>query len=443
MVTRVTGYADLFLERTDQATVRLDESEDATWIGSSEGAAARWLGENATHQASTTGLGEDRLRRLSRGPAPEAPGDRETNRSHRSAPNRARESAEGLRRYLFKVREAALALSVDGASLLARGEVRLQQIAVATSEGEVREDQREWISFTAKLTAQGRDRGRPARVVTEGGGAVDLERLYRIHPPEKIARAMARSLDELEDAGPAPSGKTTVVLAPGAGGIFFHESCGHALEGDSALRGGSALVELLGEQIGSEGLTLVDDPTVPGLAGSYCVDDEGWPAGSNVLIESGRLVGLLLDRATARQAGMAPTGNARRESYRDMPIPRMTNTYVREGITAPAEILSSVGRGIYVAELGTGEVDTATGDFSFRIRRGYSIADGRMVAPIRPALITGNGLSALRQITMLGNDLKFDPGAGECGKMGQRARAAVGQPTIRVDGLTVRPEEGQ
>ena len=191
--------------------------------------------------------------------------------------------------------------------------------------------------------------------------------------------------------------------------------------------------------MGPEELTLVDDPTLAGLPGSRRVDDEGWPAARNVLIDSGRIVGLLLDRATALLAGTAPTGSARRESYRDLPLPRMTNTFVMQGTRDPEEILASVPRGVYVAELGAGEVDTVSADFTFRVRRGYVVAGGRMVAPLQPCQVSGNGISVLRGIKMIGVDLKFDPGAGECGKEGQRARAAVGQPTLKVEGLAVHP----
>jgi TldD protein len=314
-------------------------------------------------------------------------------------------------------------------------------VAVATSEGEVAEDRRDWIAFSARLEEEGR--GGAAWSVSEGGGARDAARLRAVHPPEEVGARLARALLEQRDAVPPPSGETTVVLAPGPGGVFFHEACGHALEGDRALKGRSALVELLGERVGPADLTLVDDPTLAGLPGSRRMDDEGWPAARTVLIESGRLVGLLLDRATAMIAGTAPTGSARRESYRDLPTPRMSNTFVLEGPCAPEEILASVARGVYVTELGAGEVDTATGDFTFRVRRGRLLAGGRAVAPMAPAVISGNGVAAVRGVSMIGSDLRFDSGAGECGKEGQRLRAAVGQPTIKVLGLAVRPVAGR
>ncbi|MFQ5877367.1 MAG: TldD/PmbA family protein [Acidobacteriota bacterium] len=443
MVARPGEYADLFLERTAHAVVLRDgRSGVTTWHGASEGAAARWLEAATERQISTGSLREEALRALVRREAPGLESDPAPRPGTADGPPEVAALAGEVARYLEDVEAAALAGAREGALFSARAEVRFQRIAVATSEGEVAEDGRHWIAFTARLGALRAPAGTPARGVCEGGGGRDLGRLRELHPPSSVGAAMARSLREMEEAAPAPSGETSIVLAPGAGGIFFHESCGHALEADSALRGRSAVVELLGERVGPQELTLVDDPTVPGLAGSFRIDDEGWPAGRNVLIDSGRLVGLMLDRATALRAGMPPTGNARRESYRDRPLPRMTNTFLCDGPHPPEEILASVRRGVYVAELGNGEVDTASGDFSFRVRRAYLIAGGRAVAPIGPAIISGNGVRALRGIRMIGRDLCFDPGTGECGKEGQRARAAVGQPTLRVDGLAIRPEGG-
>jgi len=278
--------------------------------------------------------------------------------------------------------------------------------------------------------------------VSEGGGAVEIGRLPGAHSPARIASSLAAAVQERLEAVPAPCGETAVVLGPGSGGILFHEACGHALEADRALKGRSALVNLFGEAVAPADLTLVDDPTLSGLAGSQRIDDEGWPATRNVLIDSGRLVGLLLDRATALLAGTTPTGSARRESYRDLPLPRMTNTFVVEGRYSPEEILASVPRGVYIAELGAGEVDTFSGEFSFTARRGSLVADGRILSPLRPFTVSGSGIGVLRGLRMVGNDLRFDTGGGECGKEGQRARASVGQPTLRVDGLVVQPAEG-
>jgi TldD protein len=349
---------------------------------------------------------------------------------------------------------AAWMAQPEGIALQAQAQIRSQQILIATSEGEIVEDRRDWTWFTVKVEGPGRAGGQvpgrtagsvPARLAgprigtIAGGGARNALRLGAVHPPAEVVRRLVTALDAANTTAPAPTGEMPVVLGPGVGGILFHEACGHALEGDRAFAGKSALAEKFGEQVAPDFLTLVDDPTLDGLPGSRRYDDEGWRTAPTVLIERGRVVGLLLDRATARRAGSAPTGSARRETFRDLPLPRMTNTFVREGRWSPGSIVSAVARGLYVWELGPGQVDTASGEFVFQVRRGAIVAGGRMVAASGPCAITGNSLRALAGVRAVGTDLRFDPGAGECGKDGQRARAAVGQPTLLVEGLVVMP----
>lgn len=451
MAGRLSEYADLFLERSCHASVARDGGAERPPVaGAASGAAARLVSSDRVWHASVGRLDPDAVAALPaclktegmpipprRGAGRPGEGAREAGPEEAGEATEIIREADALGSYLKEVEEAAAPQAGPGGRFTARGEIRRGTIAVATSEGDLAEDRRDWVAFSARLDGEGR--GGTAIAASEGGGALDLARLAALHPPRVVGERLARGLREQREAAPPPSGEMTVVLAPGPGGILFHEACGHALEGDRALKGRSALVDHLGEDLGPSELTLVDDPTLPGLPGSRRVDDEGWPAARNVLIEAGRVVGLLLDRATALLAGTAPTGSARRESYRDLPLPRMSNTFVVEGTRSPEEILASVPRGVYIAELGAGEVDTVTADFSFRVRRGYLVAGGRIVAPIAPAVVSGNGLAALRGIAMIGNDLRFDPGAGECGKDGQRARAAVGQPTIKVTGLTIRP----
>ena len=435
LATRPGEYADLFLERLHDATiVRTGGATRRITLGGGEGAAARWLNGTRTRHASISGLGEDRLAALVKrlhddAPAPLFPqspgagGDIDRN-----------DALDGLERYLDEIHAAAERSACAEILFEGRVHVHRREIAVATSEGEVVEDERPWVTFGIRLGRAG-----DSTVVSDGGGGLDLDRLRDLHPPEIFGSRLVQRLEEQGETVPAPAGETIVILAPGPGGIFFHESCGHALEGDNAVSGRSPFIEMLGEKVGPDALTLVDDPTLAGLPGSLRIDDEGWRAQRTVLIENGRLVGLLLDRATALLASTTPTGSARRESYRDLPLPRMSNTIVREGPYSPEEILESVGRGVYIEELGAGEVDPTSATFSFHVKRGFLIAAGRMIAPIAPAVVSGNGVRALAGIKMIGGDLRFDGGAGECGKDGQRARAAVGQPTIRVDGLTVRP----
>ena len=435
LVTRSGEYADLFLERVRDVTIlRTGGATRRVTLGGGEGAAARWLNGARTRHASISGLGEDRLAAVTNRLHDDTPAPFLPQSSCASVSVERNDPLDEFERYLDEIRVAA-GRSTHGEILFeGHGRIHQREVAVATSEGEVVEDERPWITFGIRLGRAG-----DMAVVSGGGGGLDLDRLRDLHPPEIFGSRLARRLEEEGETVPAPAGETIVILAPGPGGIFFHESCGHALEGDNVVSGRSPFAELLGEKVGPDALTLVDDPTLAGLPGSRRIDDEGWRAERTVLIENGRLVGLLLDRATAILASTTPTGSARRESYRDLPLPRMSNTVVREGPYTPEEILESVGRGLYIEELGAGQVDPASATFSFHVKRGFLIAAGRLIAPIAPAIVSGNGVRALASIKMIGSDLRFDGGAGECGKDGQRARAAVGQPTIRVDGLTVRP----
>jgi len=228
-----------------------------------------------------------------------------------------------------------------------------------------------------------------------------------------------------------------VVLGPGWPGILLHEAIGHGLEGDFNRKGTSAFSRRLGEKVASELCTIVDDGTLPGRRGSLNVDDEGTPTQSTVLIENGRLAGYLQDKLNARLMGMQPTGNGRRQSFAHMPLPRMTNTYMLPGPHAPEEIIASVPKGIYARNFGGGQVDITSGKFVFSASEAYLIENGRLGAPIRDATLVGDGPSVLRKVTMVGNDLRLDEGVGTCGKEGQSVPVGVGQPTVRIDGLTV------
>jgi len=443
MPRRGDDYADLFLERTGELTLALGPGGESTpTVGLSSGVAARLLTAEGAVHASAGGLDEEAIAMLVRAVRNGAGKTGITSAAGVAdaagaggAAEAARADLQAIDRYLGEL-QGTLAVAAAG-RLRARAVVRDRAIAVATSEGELIEDRQRWVAVAAWLGGDGPPGG--AGSVSTGGGAESIDRLRASRPPEALAADLIAALDERRRAVPVRGGPTTLVLGPGPGGILFHEACGHALEGDRALKGRSALVEMLGEMVGPADLTLVDDPTLPGLPGSRLIDDEGWPSSRNVLIDSGRLVGLLLDRGTARLAGTAPTGSARRESYRDPPLPRMSNTYVVEGHRTRDEVIGSVARGIYVAGLESGVVDTVTADFSFRVTRGALIVGGRIIAPLAPFEVAGSGSAALRGITLIGSDLRFDDGAGGCGKEGQKARAAVGQPTLRIDGLSVRP----
>lgn len=251
-----------------------------------------------------------------------------------------------------------------------------------------------------------------------------------------VAKIVDSSIVKL-DARPAPAGLMDVVVGPGWNGVLLHEAVGHGLEADGIRRGTSAFAGRLGQTVAQRGVTIVDDGSLPGRRGSLNVDDEGNPTGRTVLIEDGVLRGFMQDALSARLMNMAPTGNGRREGYAALPMPRMTNTFMLNGDHEPDEIIASVRNGIYVAGLEGGQVDITSGQFVFEASEAFLIEDGKITAPIKGATITGNGLETINKISLIGNDLEIDPGKAQCGKSGQSVPVGVGQPTLRVNGMTV------
>ncbi|MBM10441.1 MAG: metalloprotease TldD [Magnetovibrio sp.] len=239
------------------------------------------------------------------------------------------------------------------------------------------------------------------------------------------------------DAVPAPAGEMPVVLGPGWPGILLHEAIGHGLEGDFNRKKTSAFSGLLGERVASPGITVVDDGKIPERRGSLTIDDEGTPTQKTVLIEDGILKGYMQDRMNGRLMGAAETGNGRRQSYAHAPIPRMTNTYMLSGVGEPEEILASVDNGVYAVSFGGGQVDITSGKFVFSCTEAYRIENGKITAPLKGAMLIGNGSDVLRRVSMIGNDMELDPGIGTCGKEGQGVPVGVGQPTLKIDQLTV------
>ena len=238
-------------------------------------------------------------------------------------------------------------------------------------------------------------------------------------------------------AKPAPAGTMTVVLGSGWPGILLHEAIGHGLEGDFNRKGSSAFAGRMGERVAAKGVTVVDDGTIPDRRGSLSIDDEGNPTQRTVLIEDGILVGYLQDSLNARLMGGAPTGNGRRESFAHLPLPRMTNTYMLNGGRDPQEIIASVKKGLYAANFGGGQVDITSGKFVFSAAEAYLIENGRITTPVKGATLIGNGPDVLQRVSMIGNDMALDPGVGTCGKEGQSVPVGVGQPTLKIEGLTV------
>ena len=272
---------------------------------------------------------------------------------------------------------------------------------------------------------------------TGGGGRFGLQRLVS---PETwkpmVVEALRIALVNLS-AEAAPAGVMDVVLGPGWPGILLHEAIGHGLEGDFNRKETSAFAGLMGQRIAAKGVTVLDDGTMPDRRGSISVDDEGSPSAKNVLIEDGILVGYMQDRQNARLMGVAPTGNGRRESFAHIPMPRMTNTYMLAGQDDPAGIVASLKDGIYAVGFGGGQVDITNGKFVFSCTEAYRVKNGVIGAAVKGATLIGDGATALKQIRAIGNDLKLDPGIGNCGKAGQWVPVGVGQPTLLIGGLTV------
>ena len=269
------------------------------------------------------------------------------------------------------------------------------------------------------------------------GGRVSYE--YYLDPANwraQVDEALRQALVNLGSV-PAPAGEMTVVLGPGWPGVMLHEAVGHGLEGDFNRKKTSTFSGQIGQQVAAKGVTVVDDGTLPDRRGSLTIDDEGTPSGHTVLIEDGILKGYMQDRLNARLMGAAPTGNGRRESFAHAPIPRMTNTYMLAGKHDPQEIMRSVKRGLYAVNFGGGSVDITSGKFVFSASEAYLIEDGKIGAAVKGATLIGNGPDAMNKVTMIGNDLKLDDGVGTCGKDGQGVPVGVGQPTLRMDGLTV------
>ncbi|KAB1518225.1 metalloprotease TldD [Photobacterium damselae] len=248
--------------------------------------------------------------------------------------------------------------------------------------------------------------------------------------------AIRQALVSLE-AQAAPAGTMPVVLGAGWPGVLLHEAVGHGLEGDFNRKGSSMFSGQLGEQVTSSLCTIVDDGTLPDLRGSINVDDEGTPGQYNVLVEGGKLKGYMQDKHNARLMGVAPTGNGRRESYAHLPMPRMTNTYMLPGEHSPEEIIASVKKGIYAPNFGGGQVDITSGKFVFSASEAYLIENGKITTPIKGATLVGSGIEAMQQVSMVGNDLQIDKGVGVCGKAGQSIPVGVGQPTLKLDSMTV------
>ncbi|MBN9558704.1 MAG: metalloprotease TldD [Alphaproteobacteria bacterium] len=310
-----------------------------------------------------------------------------------------------------------------------------QTVEILRPGGEAYRDIRPLVRLNVSVIAE--ENGRQEAGSYGGGGRSGYETyLDPAHWHQAVDEALRQALVNLASV-PAPAGEMSVVLGPGWPGILLHEAVGHGLEGDFNRKKTSAFAGLLGQRVAAPGVTVVDDGTIEGRRGSLSIDDEGTPTSRTVLIEDGILKGFMQDRQNARLMGVTPTGNGRRQSYANPVMPRMTNTIMLGGEHAPEEILASVKKGIYAVNFGGGQVDITNGKFVFSCTEAYMIENGKVGAPIKGATLIGNGPDAMTRVKMIGNDMKLDSGVGTCGKNGQSVPVGVGQPTLRIDGLTV------
>ena len=335
---------------------------------------------------------------------------------------------------LEKVEKLARAKDPRVVQVMAGLATEYDVVMVARADGTLAADVRPLIRLSVSVIAE--QNGRREAGSSGGGGRFGLAYFDDALVETYVGEAVHAALTNL-DARPAPAGEMTVVLGPGWPGVLLHEAVGHGLEGDFNRKGSSAFSGRIGQRVAAKGVTVLDDGTMADRRGSLNVDDEGHASQKNVLIEDGILRGYIQDAMNARLMGVKPTGNGRRESYAHVPMPRMTNTYMLAGDRSPEEIVASLKKGLYAVNFGGGQVDITSGKFVFSASQAYWVENGKIQYPVKGATLVGNGPDALTRVSLIGNDLALDPGVGTCGKEGQSVPVGVGQPTLRIDGLTV------
>ena len=342
--------------------------------------------------------------------------------------------AEAKVRLLERLEGFARAIDPRVIQVMASLAGEYEVILVAGSDGRLAADIRPLVRCSISVIVE--ENGKREQGAAGGGGRFDFayfdDEVLQRYAQEAVHQAVTNL-----HADAAPAGQMTVVLGSGWPGILLHEAVGHGLEGDFNRKGSSTFAGRVGERVAAKGVTVIDDGTIADRRGSLNIDDEGNPTQRTVLIEDGILKGYMQDSLNARLMGVAPTGNGRRESFAHLPLPRMTNTMMLAGEHDPQEIIASVKKGIYAANFGGGQLDITSGKFVFSMSEAYLIEDGKVTRPIKGATLIGNGPDAMTRVSMIGNDLRLDPGVGTCGKDGQSVPVGVGQPTLRIDGLTV------
>jgi TldD protein len=437
-------FAEVFAEDRRTAGARLDDGKVEEFVsGRERGAGIRVVRGDTTGFAHTADLSEAGLRTAAEAAASAARGGGEGPRTVALERREVHPTHEVmvLPETVAKARKAEVLERADHAARATGDAVRQvsasyadsrRRVLIANSDGLLVEDDRVRTRFGVSCVAVG-DTG--MQTGSESPGRTVGFEIFDEIDPEDVARTAAQRALTMLRARPAPSGKLPVVLRRGAGGVLFHEACGHGLEADLVEKDASVFRGRVGQQVASPLVTLVDDGTYAREWGTYAIDDEGAPAQRNVLIDHGVLTDYMWDLVRARKAGRASTGNGRRETYQHLPMVRMTNTFLLAGDDDPDDIIRDTGTGLYCVALGGGQVDTATGDFVFGITEAYMIEDGEVTEPIRAAQLIGNGPETLRLVDAVGRD--FDTWAGTCGKSGQGVPVSSGQPTLRVAELTV------
>ncbi len=335
---------------------------------------------------------------------------------------------------LEKVERSARAKDTRVAQVMAGLAAEYDVVLVARADGTLAADVRPLVRLS--LTVIVEHKGRREMGSAGGGGRFGLAYFDDAVISRYVDEAVSAALNNLQ-ARAAPAGEMTVVLGPGWPGILLHEAIGHGLEGDFNRKGSSAFSGKVGQRVAAKGVTVLDDGTIGERRGSLNIDDEGNASARNVLIEDGILQGYMQDAMNARLMGVKPTGNGRRESYAHIPMPRMTNTYMLAGEKSPQEIIASIKKGLFASNFGGGQVDITSGKFVFSASEAFWVENGRILYPVKGATLVGSGPECLKRVSMIGNDMKLDSGVGTCGKEGQSVPVGVGQPSLRIDGLTV------
>ena len=443
-------YADLYFESVTSTSLGMDEGlVKSASQGISVGCGIRVVSGERTGFAFTDDLSSERLLRAARtaaliasGPATDYAGGFRHTETPSLYPmaglsSDAEEAALLAEKLALIERADKAARAADSRITQVRAGINdeLRRILVAASDGTYASDTQPLARLNVFVIAK--DGVNTARGSSGGGGRVTLDFFEGTKSPEHYAREAARTALLQLGAAEAPAGEMEVVLGPGWPGVLLHEAVGHGLEADFNRKKTSAFSGLLGQQVASSKVTVVDNGTMPNRRGSLNVDDEGVATRETVLIEKGILRTFLSDKMNARLMGTESTGSGRRESYHHVPMPRMTNTYMLNGDDVPADIIKSVKRGLYAVNFGGGQVDITNGKFVFSASEAYLIEDGQVTRPVKGATLIGNGPEALKYVSMVGNDLALDEGIGTCGKAGQSVPVGVGMPTIKLDRLTV------